>query len=534
MFSPFIASLRTRFFLALGGVLLGALFALVMMGKWIILPALLEEERSLASQELDQLERSLNLNQKQLLAQVRDWATWDDTYDFVQGNNPRYAQVNFSQNMFEEMGYQLMVFFNADQEVYWVAGLDPQSGDYTSCSTASDACAWAAPFLQPMQASLASIPEQGLSSVYTQPGLALVATNSILHTDESGPTQGWLFKVQKMDSEFKARMQSHTGLEITLDTVAADVKDHALHSIEGSSMHARRLLPTAQEGIMLALGTRLHRDHYRASFTTFVYALLWTGALMLLVIVTVLLLLECMVLKPLRTLTKFTHRLQFCEQPPRLTQRLKARNDEIGMLARGFEAQLQRQQHLTDELRELSTRDALTGLPNRRFFDAKLADAVSNAHDTHTPLGVMMLDIDHFKLFNDQHGHPEGDKCLVIIADCMQQFATLNDVLIARTGGEEFSAILPNHSEQALVEIAQKLRDTVCSLAYPHAFSPVAPYITVSVGIASYEPNNRSNSSSLMRAADQALYQAKHAGRNRVKLFNTPSTNNAAAASSDE
>ncbi|WP_346797922.1 diguanylate cyclase [Halomonas sp. Bachu 37] len=533
-----ISSLRSRFLLALGGVLLMALLALMMIGKWIVLPALLAEERSLVSQQLDRLERSLALNQEQLLAQVRDWATWDDTYEFVQDAYPRYAEVNFSQNMFEEMGYHLMVFFDSDKEVHWIAGLDPQSGRYASCSEADDSCRWAAPYIRPLQASLANDPSEGRSDVYTQPSLAIIASNPILRTDESGPAQGWLFKVRHMDDEFTNMMEAHTGLAVTFDTAAADTEIPSSYTIDEGIILARRLLPSAQDHSMLSLGTLFDRDNYRASFTTFVYALLWTGGLMLLVIATVLLLLERMVLQPLRALTRFTKQLEPYQLNlhlgPRLSHRLRNRNDEIGSLAREFEAQLLRQEQLTDELRELSTHDALTGLPNRRFFDAKLNEAVDAARDTSRPLSVMMLDIDHFKLFNDHYGHPRGDLCLKEVADCMKHHCEPHGVTIARTGGEEFSAILLHQPAQDAIRFAQELCNSIAEMAYPHDFSPVASHLTVSIGVASYIHNETRDASALMSAADEALYQAKNAGRNRVMLYDKTQPINAASVYTHE
>lgn len=128
MAQRFTKSLRFRFLTALGGVLLLALIALVVLSKWFIFPALHNEERIIIDQEMDRLERSLQLSQQELLAQARDWAIWDDSYEFVQGNYSEYAEVNFSQQMFEEMRYQLMAFFDADGEVYFIAGVNPSSG----------------------------------------------------------------------------------------------------------------------------------------------------------------------------------------------------------------------------------------------------------------------------------------------------------------------------------------------------------------------------------------------------------------------
>ena len=144
---------------------------------------------------------------------------------------------------------------------------------------------------------------------------------------------------------------------------------------------------------------------------------------MLLVIGMVLLLLERMVLKPLRQLTEFTQPAGQHDHAKSLTQR----RDEIGILARAFLEQLTRQQQLNAELLELSTHDPLTELPNRRLFDQCLASVITEASASNTPLAVMMLDIDHFKLYNDCNGHQQGDECLQQVATALQEVANQHD-----------------------------------------------------------------------------------------------------------
>lgn len=128
----FFRSLAHRFLVCLAGLLLLAIAALFLIERLVVMPVLLEEENHRASQEMTRISQALEHNQNSLLAQARDWAHWDDTYEFVQGRHATYSSANFSREMFEDMHYQLMVFFTAEQEVHWVAGIDPATGNMPS------------------------------------------------------------------------------------------------------------------------------------------------------------------------------------------------------------------------------------------------------------------------------------------------------------------------------------------------------------------------------------------------------------------
>lgn len=520
MLRHFSQSLRFQFLVALSGVLLLALCSLVAMSKWIIFPALHKEERGVIAQELKRVERSLSLAQQDLLAQARDWANWDDTYEFVQDNQPRYAEVNFSPEMMEEMRYQLIAFFDTNGEIYFLSGLAPDTNHFATCVRVVDDCAWMAPFIDNIQLSIENTPDQ---QNFLLPGTgspAIVAITPILRTDSSGPSTGWLAKVRLMDKKWIEQMENVTGLPITIEQQPTS-EAIPLTNIEGETIYAQHLLPTNVPAISILVGTRLNRTHYLASLSTIRYVLIWTACLMLFVIGFVLWLMERMILKPLKALAVFARQAS-TEGSSLDSALLCQRNDEIGMLARSFEQQLSRQRELNAELLNLSTHDALTGLPNRRLFDQRLQATIHEMAASSQPLAVMMLDIDHFKLFNDHYGHQQGDECLQQVAQALQTVATAHAFLIARTGGEEFSALLPHTSAQQAKHIGQLLHDTVDALAFPHLASPVAPYVTISVGIGSLNEGTDISPNVLMSTADQALYSAKAAGRHQVKIFTPP------------
>ncbi len=169
------------------------------------------------------------------------------------------------------------------------------------------------------------------------------------------------------------------------------------------------------------------------------------------------------------------------------------------------------------QLKELSNRDDLTGVANRRRFEEMLDVEWRRAARTGAPLALLMADIDHFKPYNDAYGHQKGDLCLRHVAEAMAGALQRAGDLLARYGGEEFVAILPAHDLSGAADVAERLRARVEALAIPTGVSSVSPYITISIGVAITGPGNQARPEELVAAADAVLYRAKREGRNRVR-----------------
>ncbi|WP_410173239.1 sensor domain-containing diguanylate cyclase [Enterobacter cloacae] len=167
------------------------------------------------------------------------------------------------------------------------------------------------------------------------------------------------------------------------------------------------------------------------------------------------------------------------------------------------------------ELKIIASEDALTGLYNRRTFDEKILSEIAACAANDTPISVLIVDVDYFKKYNDNYGHPEGDRCLTLLGNSLRESLTRDNQLVARYGGEEFALILPDTDIQEAIRLAQTMIGNVFSLDIEHAFSPFGR-VTVSVGVSTARAVDIAGSQqNIIIAADQALYQAKRAGRNR-------------------
>jgi diguanylate cyclase (GGDEF)-like protein len=182
-----------------------------------------------------------------------------------------------------------------------------------------------------------------------------------------------------------------------------------------------------------------------------------------------------------------------------------------------------------EQLLRLSTTDGLTGIANRRMFDQTLQTEWQRCARSRTSLSLLMIDIDHFKRFNDFYGHQTGDECLRQVARILVMCAKRSGELVARYGGEEFAILLPGTEAAEALAIAERCLHQMEGAHIAHADSPVSSWLTVSIGVASLVAAPRESRSNLLVQADSALYCAKKAGRARVEVYD-PATVSALAS----
>lgn len=203
---------------------------------------------------------------------------------------------------------------------------------------------------------------------------------------------------------------------------------------------------------------------------------------------------------------------------------LKQKNEEIENNARLLVIANQELKKLHDQLgkanqrlKHLSIIDEVTGIPNRRYFDDALRREWNRCLREGKFLSLILVDIDNFKLYNDNYGHLQGDKCLRKVAKALANELKRSSDFVGRFGGEEFGAILANTDYENAVKAAEQMRKRIQALKIVHEHSSNVPYITISLGAATVTPTHSTNFLELINAADQRLYQAKDQGRNQVR-----------------
>ncbi len=189
---------------------------------------------------------------------------------------------------------------------------------------------------------------------------------------------------------------------------------------------------------------------------------------------------------------------------------------ELGELTNSLRDRNRQLRDARRQLTDLANVDELTGLGNRRLINKALQDEINRARRTSTSLSVILLDVDYFKDYNDNYGHPAGDVVLKRLADLMQRATSRAGEMVGRYGGEEFILVLPGADIRAALRTAERLKEIVTAEAIPHEKSQIGEIITVSQGVVSVMVEGDLTPHEIIKRADNALYKAKHEGRNRI------------------
>lgn len=246
---------------------------------------------------------------------------------------------------------------------------------------------------------------------------------------------------------------------------------------------------------------------YLAAISALLFSAIWFGG-------------EWLIARPIRSLAAAAQRVGRGEVEARISE--KSWTAEFAPLAVAMDDMAdtlaRREEELrvsNDRLEELARLDGLTGLVNRRGFDTDLQVQWHHAVEQRRPVALLMIDVDHFKLFNDTHGHVDGDDCLRMVGQVLTQVAKDESGLAARYGGEEFVVLLPNATLEKATDVAERIRVTVENLDIRHEAAQ-ASHVTVSIGVASLVPTDPAGVEGLLHAADASVYAAKRRGRNIV------------------
>lgn len=175
---------------------------------------------------------------------------------------------------------------------------------------------------------------------------------------------------------------------------------------------------------------------------------------------------------------------------------------------------------LQKELEQLSFKDGLTGLANRRKFDLSMEIEWRNAKRTGKPLSLIMVDIDYFKQYNDHYGHLQGDDCLKAVSKALNESVARARDFVARFGGEEFVLVIPESDAEAAAAVAERCREAIIRLQIPHAKSSISPWLSISLGVGTIVPGQNDQLLDFINRVDRRLYLAKQQGRNCIVADN--------------
>jgi diguanylate cyclase (GGDEF)-like protein len=531
-------SIRTKVFLIIF-VLFAALgIADFIVQRFIIYPSFLALEHREVGENLQRIFHAIDRETYHVERLCRDWATWNDSHDFMATGYEGFIESNLSDDSLDNISLNLLVFCDTRGNIVWSRVRDLKEKTTLRLGFMADGRVDMAHTTLAVHLS----PEggRGKRGIFnTEAGPMLFATREVLRSDGSGPTNGFLIMGRFLNETMLETLKEQTRLSFEI----VDAFDDARFLCRTSGMTPMQTgnltYYTKDDGdkmvscagfqndageTLFGVQYLFPRETTRKGIDSIRYAVFLVVGSGVTVLVILNLMMQAVVLKPLRRLTDHAAKLQ---QEGDYSLRLGLeRKDEIGVLAKSLDSLVQtisdrtvELQRANEQLTQLSLNDALTGIANRRMFDAYLKQEWRRAMREQTPLSIMLADVDHFKKFNDTYGHQQGDMCLIGVAAVMQLHMQRPADLLARYGGEEFAVILPGTDAEGAGHMAEVLGQAVRDLRIDHSESDAAPYVTVSIGVVTTIPSPEEGDGGmdmLLEQADQALYQAKKVGRNRV------------------
>ena len=368
---------------------------------------------------------------------------------------------------------------------------------------------------EPDAVVLASVSLEWMSKVMgnldNRPGISAVLVDSVgtvlaAASDEASYVGRSLDSVPLLSAIAETAMSS-TKDEGSMSFAAADGARRAISFNRIADTGSRLIVSIDETRVTAAIDREIRTAYLQACFVC------------LFVLLGALIAAEKLIIQPINILAATAKRFGFGDWSARASTRLPS---EFVPLAKAFNAMAaklgQRERELlatNDRLTVMASVDVLSGLANRRGFQNRLDFEWMKAQQADGSLSLLMIDVDHFKLYNDTYGHPEGDACLSRLGATLSGIAMAAAGFAGRYGGEEFCLLLPNTEAGRALEIGELVRTEVAALTLPHATSS-HQYVTVSVGVACAQPNPQIAVADLIEAADAALYAAKHRGRNNV------------------
>ena len=509
---------------------MGSLGLLLMKNS--LLPTFDNMERNFALDSAKRVVSGFDEQMSTVSALNHDWAFWDQLYRHMQRPDTVFERSNIGQEAMQSSNLHAILLMNLQGQVHgfgaraFGGGTVAQAGDLVAPLLRR----WAR---QPQQAGRTAC---GLARL--QNALCVVCWTGIVQSNGMGPAVGTVVMARELDARTLEVMAQYAGAAFTVENTAAQPAETEVAAVAWKLpdfnylQHGDLQAQFAPEAIALKYllqdleaqplaWVRIHMDRklmaqgqrvIKDVLVQLAVVALATGLVLLITV-------HWWLVRPIARL-----RLDVAELSAtrRWEQTLAYdRPDEIGALTQGINGLLAVLREQVGTLETLSSTDALTGIANRRQFDERLAHELVRLGRRTEPLSLLLLDVDHFKLYNDRYGHPEGDAVLrqlgaLLRASCRQQD------LPARLGGEEFALLLPDTGDAGAAAMADKVMKALAALAIRHDSSPTAPHVTVSIGIATWSTVLAGGPAELFAQADKALYAAKHGGRMRACVYGTP------------
>ncbi|MCW8974052.1 MAG: EAL domain-containing protein [Gammaproteobacteria bacterium] len=508
-------NLRTRTQITVA-ILLTLFLIIAMFTSWLTLRKSFDEfERKSITQELSRLELWINEELESLRRSANDYAFWDDTYDFVEGNNPGYTEENIDPDVFDNLDIDAFVIITTQGNIYAEKQRSVNSDGETMLVPINDEFGLWLQKRSVITTVQKTIVDRGIIDHFRNVPIFIGAA-PILRSDSSGPSVGTLLMIRIMDSR---RIAVDNPLGSKEWEIIESTSDRpitmGLNRSNNDWTITRELAGVKNEGITyisLKSEAQLHEQFSAAIRISSIN-------LALMVIITLILIgyiLNCIILN---RLLYFSEKAEEIRASGDLGIRIPHdNNDELDHLALTVNGMLDELQDTNRQLYHDSLHDTLTGLGNRALLNERLDYTLKLSRVEGEPFALLIVDLDNFKDINDLHGHAAGDAILARTAIQLIEWCGSADTAV-RLGGDEFAIIriLPSNAIEELSSDVDALR---AAISGSQDWEGEQLKVSASIGIAISNPETEDETASnLLRNADTALYRAKEDGRNRFCIF---------------
>ena len=432
---------------------------------------------------------------------MNSWTYWTDLREATEKNNKVFLEDNLNVNALVQAGISAAVVLNKKGEMIYRAGdiaLNPG-----------------------VVAKIASDSKPTTCGFVMNPAVVLCIT-SIVNTDGSGASTGKLIFIQEAQTWLFPRIKIDrlSAKQIKFEAPTQYIRDPSVFGIDGyktavngDNAESSVVIKTLDDKLM-TIWVKFDGVSNKTLETGIVFYLLLQMASMAIIAFGIYFILKKTIFNHLEG---FYSLIKTIDGDLNVPLAEIAGKDELERMTSFTIHALTETKLQKEELKRLSTTDHMTGLYNRRFFDEQLAYLTHQFHRLgHPPICLLMLDVDHFKKYNDTYGHDKGDEVLIAVAERMRQVARRNIDIVARLGGEEFAVILNNTDIEGAKKVAEMINSIIVAAAIPHSASDVSTVVTASIGVV--QISKEMNHEQFYKAADEALYRAKHSGRNKFSI----------------
>lgn len=525
-----INSLKTKLILFYLVLVLLVITLKVTSLNYLQLPQLYGLEALSDKKDINNIKTAFNSKSKEYGVINYDNAVWDDTYHFVNNENPSYTESNFVKDTYRSLDINGINIYNKKGQTVWQQAWEHDTWDPLVFEPFAQPSAFVKKHILISDELLAKNNNKPLSSVgftLIEEKLIIFSATSIFKANLSGSANGTMLFWRFFDDRILKDLQQRAGIEFTIEVINPQIGETPQLSSHG--IHIKNSYRTVQGEIFdivpFISGNGAIKFTYQApprQFSTswFNQSTIITSLLFLVTLLLLFIFLHYFIVRPIlkadsvvtAIIKDDNHSVRFNSQ----------RKDELGTLfnlidrlLEGVESTKQQLISHNVRLQTISQTDSLTQIPNRRAFDTYMEKLLATSEQG-LVVSILICDVDFFKKYNDYYGHAKGDKTLCLIAQALRKNLHEDTDFVARYGGEEFVIVLKNTNKFEGLSVANNLIKTISDLNISHQKSEISKVVTLSIGIHSFTIENQKEYMPFFVVADKALYQAKEQGRNQA------------------